>query len=220
MRIIKIPMKLICLNKKIDFSIFFSYNENGDSMEEYHLTMKKIWGHFNTVRRHRWNVFKLCCKVGIPFQGLKHDLSKYLPIEFFESARYYEEGKYSPIKKCKEINGYSMAWIHHKNHNKHHYEYWYDYNAKIESPIIPFKYVLEMICDSFAAGIVYQGKNWTNKYQLEYWNKVKDKAIIHPSLRNLLERVYTDVSEYGLDNILKRNNLKKLYDEYIGEVAK
>ncbi len=33
--------------------------------------------HFNLINRHRWAVFKLCCKAGIPFRGLVHDLSKY-----------------------------------------------------------------------------------------------------------------------------------------------
>jgi hypothetical protein len=78
--------------------------------------------------------------------------------------------------------GYSMAWIHHKNHNRHHYEYWYDYNAEVSSPIMPFKYFLELICDSFAAGMTYQGKDWTDAYQLEYWLKIKSKARIHPKM--------------------------------------
>ena len=187
---------------------------------EYPLTFKKICCHFKTVRKHRWKVFCLCCRVGIPFQGIKHDLSKYMPIEFLESARYYEEGKYSPIRKCKEVNGYSLAWIHHKNHNKHHYEYWYDYAARIPSPIIPFKYFLEMVCDSFAAGIVYQGNNWTKEYQLEYWNKVKNKGTINPVIKDLLEKVYKDVSIDGLDVVLKRKYLKDLYDKYTSEFAK
>lgn len=204
----------MCL-EKIDFSIFFYYNYYGDTMEkDYPLTLKNIWGHFNTVRKHRWNVFKLCCRVGIPFQGLKHDLSKYLPVEFIESCRYYADGKYSPIRKCKEVNGYSLAWIHHKNHNKHHYEYWYDYNSKIDCPRMPFKYFLEMVCDTFAAGIVYMGKDWTKEHQLTYWGWTKEKAKMHPDIYKLLEKVYTDVSIEGLKPVLKRKRLKELYLEY------
>ena len=177
------------------------------------LTIFKIIGHFNVVVKHKWKVFRLCCKVGIPMQGLLHDMSKFSPIEFFESARYYTNGTYSPIRNCKEKKGYSMAWIHHKNHNKHHYEYWYDYNAKTPSPMMPFKYFLEMVCDSFAAGMVYQGKNWTKEYQFTYWNKVKDHAIMHPNMFQLLETIYQDVSIEGLDAVLKRKRLKKYYDE-------
>ena len=182
--------------------------------ENYRLTLKKVWGHFKVVNNHRWKVFCLCCRVGIPLQGFTHDMSKYLPIEFFETARYFDQGEFSPIRKCKEVKGYSMAWIHHKNHNKHHYEYWYDYNAEIPSPIIPFKYFLELICDSLAAGMTYQGKKWNQSYQLEYWMRVKDKSRMHPKMKELIERVYTEVSIHGHKEVLNREKLKKLYDEY------
>ena len=50
--------------------------------------------HFHTVNKHRFLVFINACKVGIPFLGLKHDLSKYFPKEFINSAKYYN-GHYS-----------------------------------------------------------------------------------------------------------------------------
>ena len=180
---------------------------------EYKITLKRFFKHLHTVNTHRFKVFLLCCRVGIPIQGLLHDLSKYSPEEFWESVKYYE-GTHSPIHNCKKENGYSKAWLHHKGRNKHHYEYWYDYNAPEKCPIIPFKYFLEMICDSFAAGQTYQGKNWTKEYQLSYWNKVKDKAILHPKYKSLLDKVYLEVSEKGLNEVLKKKYLKKLYEKY------
>ena len=191
------------------------YNVFGDRMEKEHrITIKKICGHFKVVTKHRWKVFCLCCKVGIPIQGFMHDMSKYLPVEFLESARYFDDGKYSPIRNCKKEKGYSLAWIHHINHNKHHYEYWYDYDTMIPSPIMPFKYFLELICDSFAAGLTYQGKNWKQGYQLEYWNRVKDRAIMHPKMKECIEKVYVTEKEEGLKKILKRKKLKEIYDKY------
>jgi hypothetical protein len=86
--------------------------------------MNKIVCHFNLVARHKWYVFKNCCKAGIPWQGIKHDLSKYSPIEFFESVKYYS-GDRSPIDNCKDANGVSYAWQHHKGRNdekKHTYQ--------------------------------------------------------------------------------------------------
>lgn len=182
---------------------------------EYKLTVRKFFGHLNVVNKHRWKVFLLCCRVGIPIQGILHDMSKYLPVEFIETARYFGEGKFSPIRQRKEVVGYSMAWIHHKNHNKHHYEYWYDYAAKVPAPVMPFKYFLELICDSFAAGMTYQGKDWNKEYQLGYWNKVKGKAIIHPDMEKLITKVYELVSKEGLKPVLKRKRLQDLYNEYI-----
>ena len=180
---------------------------------EYKITLKKTFKHLHTVNTHRFRVFILCCRVGIPIQGLLHDLSKYTPIEFWEGVKYYE-GTHSPIHNCKKDIGYSKAWLHHKGRNKHHYEYWYDYETSLVAPIIPFKYVLEMICDSFAAGQTYQGKKWTKEYQLSYWKKVKDNAIIHPKIKKLLDRIYTDVSKKGLKPVLKKKYLKELYDKY------
>lgn len=181
---------------------------------DYKITFVKFIKHLHVVNRHRFKVFLFCCKVGIPFQGLIHDLSKYSPTEFFESVRYFQ-GDRSPIKKCKEVNGYSKAWLHHKGRNKHHYEYWYDYNLEEPCPIIPFKYVLEMLCDSFAAGMTYQGKKWTKEYQLGYWNKVKDDAKMRPEIKKVLTEVYEKVATTSLKEGLNKKFIKELYQEYV-----
>ena len=44
---------------------------------EYKITLKKTFKHLHTVNVHRFKVFCLCCRAGIPFRGLVHDLSKY-----------------------------------------------------------------------------------------------------------------------------------------------
>ena len=175
--------------------------------------IKNFFGHLHTVNSHRFKVFMLCCRVGIPLQGLVHDLSKYNPIEFFEGVKYYQ-GNYSPIRKCKEVNGYSKAWLHHKGRNKHHYEYWYDYAAPVETPIIPFKYFLEMVCDSLAAGMTYQGKDWDQHYQLSYWNRVKNTARMDPKMMKLLDKVYEEISDKGLKKVLNKKHLKEIYMKY------
>ena len=64
-------------------------------MKELSLPVK-IWKHFCLVNKHRWYVFRLSIKAGIPWRGLLHDLSKYSPTEFFESVKYYN-GKRSPL---------------------------------------------------------------------------------------------------------------------------
>ena len=101
--------------------------------------LKKIWLHFKLITKHRWIVFKLCTRAGLPWRGLIHDLSKYGPTEFWESAKYYV-GYKSPIQVAREKRQYSAAWLHHKGHNKHHEEYWYDFNAPVKAPVIPYKY--------------------------------------------------------------------------------
>ncbi len=189
------------------------------SKMEYKITFKKFWKHLHTVNKHRFKVFCLAWKAGIPIQGLFHDLSKYSPIEFWEGVKYYQ-GDYSPITNCKRENGFSKAWLHHKGRNKHHYEYWYDYASPIVTPVMPFRYFLEMICDSMAAGMTYQGKKWTKEYQLSYWNRTKEKAIMNPVIYKLLEKVYTEISKKGLNPVLKKKVIKELYDKEIKKSRK
>ena len=175
--------------------------------------IKRAIKHFNLITKHKWKVFKLCARAGIPWRGLVHDLSKYFPTEFIESAKFYV-GDHSPITEAKKIKGYSKAWLHHKGRNKHHYEYWFDGKAPDRTPVIPYKYAVEMVCDTLAAGKTYLGKKWTNSSQLEYWNRTKDLEYINIKTANFLEAVYTEVSKNGIDKTINKNNLKKLYNEY------
>ena len=98
-------------------------------------------------------VARHCFKVGMYWQGLTHDLSKYSPSEFWQGVKYYQ-GYRSPNNAEREDKGYSAAWLHHKGRNKHHYEYWIDYST---GPVkgmtgmkMPLKYVNEMIMDRIA----------------------------------------------------------------------
>ena len=50
----------------------------------------KPWQHFKTITKHRWIVCQGCFRVGLYWQGLTHDLSKYSPTEFWEGAKYYQ----------------------------------------------------------------------------------------------------------------------------------
>lgn len=138
--------------------------------------------HFKKVCTHKHWVFYYCCKVGIPFQGLVHDLSKFSPTEFWESVKYYQ-GTSSPIDACKKENGWSAVWMHHKGRNKHHYEYWQDNFDNGGNPIeMPMKYKKEMLCDYLGAGRAYYGKSFNFEKELKWWKSKKSKPIaMHPN---------------------------------------
>ena len=179
------------------------------------ILLKNVIKHFCLITRHRWLVFKLCCRIGLPWRGLLHDLSKYSPTEFLESIRYYE-GTRSPIMGAKEEKGYSKAWLHHKGRNKHHSEYWIDLNAPQKAPIMPYKYLAEMLCDKLAAGLIYQGKNWTKGYQLEYWKKEREKVLINENIKELVTDFLVQVSKDGIEKTLTKKNVQELYKKYCG----
>lgn len=142
--------------------------------------MNKITGHLKTVCKHKYYVRKYCFMAGIPLRGILHDLSKFSPTEFIESVKYYQ-GYRSPIDACKEVNGWSKAWMHHKGRNTHHYEYWMDNFDKGGQPIkMPFKCAVEMLCDYLGAGEAYQGKNFSFTSEYDWWlNKISKGITMH-----------------------------------------
>ena len=135
--------------------------------------MSNYFKHFITITKHHHQVFIHCCKAGIPFQGILHDLSKYSPAEFIPGGKYYQ-GFRSPNEAEREATGYSSAWIHHKGRNKHHFEFWYDYEMatkKIVPMDMPDCYIKEMFCDRIAASKTYNKENYTQESPLLYLTK-------------------------------------------------
>lgn len=134
---------------------------------------QKFFGHLKTVTKHKYWVWYYMNKCGFKYgwRGLWHDMSKFSPIEFFESVKYYS-GTRSPIDACKEDKGISMAWMHHKGRNPHHYEHWVDnFDKGGEPKEMPTKYKVEMICDYLGAARAYMGKNFSYKAEYEWWLK-------------------------------------------------
>ena len=155
--------------------------------------------HFLTISRYRRIVRQGCFRVGLYWQGLTHDLSKFSPAEFCVGVRYYQ-GVRSPNAAEREEKGYSEAWMHHKGRNRHHYEYWTDLDIKTrryESVIIPRKYLVEMVMDRRAACIVYQGKDYHPSSALEYLNRSMEKDLMHPETRRQLTYILTMLAEKG-----------------------
>ena len=64
------------------------------------MIIKNIVKHIILVTKHKWHVFRLCMKIGMPWRGLVHDLSKFSLIEFSESIKYYN-GNDSPLKEAR-----------------------------------------------------------------------------------------------------------------------
>ena len=159
----------------------------------------KLWRHFKTITRHKWRVMLGCFRIGLIWQGLVHDMSKYSPTEFLNGARYYQ-GVRSPNNAEREQKGYSEAWIHHKGRNRHHYEYWTDMNLETrtyEAVPMPRKYLAEMVMDRRAACMIYQGKKYRPGSALEYFDQSRDKWLMHPKTRKELSFLLTMLKEKG-----------------------
>lgn len=150
-----------------------------------------IWKHFKTITYHKYLVMKGCFKIGLYWQGIVHDFSKYSPSEFRIGVKYYQ-GNRSPNNAEREAKGYSAAWLHHKGRNKHHYEYWLDYSLlskggeMLPAPM-PDKYIAEMFVDRVAASKVYNGADYTDASPWHYYELGRENAPLHPHTKEVLE---------------------------------
>lgn len=162
----------------------------------------KVFEHLRTIHNHRKLVREGCFRLGLYYQGLTHDLSKYAPSEFFVGARYYQ-GYRSPNNAEREDRGYSAAWLHHKGRNKHHYEYWLDYSAtelKGWAPArMPNRYLAEMYVDRVAASMTYNKENYSNDMPLKYFYKGKQVALIEEHTKAELEKLLKMLAVKGPD---------------------
>ena len=152
--------------------------------------------HLHTVTRHRRLVRHYCLKLGLVWQGLTHDLSKFSPVEFWRGCKYYQ-GWRSPNDQERLENGVSLAWLHHCLRQ--------DGTVYIGGCKMPKKYVAEMFCDRIAACRVYQGDQYTDASPYDYYQRSKDLSrtdasrFMHADTAALLDRWLLLLKEQGED---------------------
>lgn len=172
-------------------------------MNQPKLTWHNVFAHWKTVRTHRKWVRHYCHLAGITWRGIKHDLSKYSPTEFFESARYWT-GTHSPIDEAKKAQGYSHAWLHHRGRNPHHWAYWADnFSEGLTILPMPMNDFVEMVCDFLGAGRAYSGKGFSYTGERTWWLKERETGCkaMHPANKKMLDIIFSDL-EYAENHLL------------------
>lgn len=178
--------------------------------------------HLKTILKHKTVVLRECWACGIIWQGIVHDLSKFGRTEFASSARHFQGNK-SPIDAEKEAIGYSSAWLHHKGRNKHHWEYWTDFDkdGSVIAYKIPYRYVVEMVCDWIGAGKVYSKGAWKQSDPLNYYIKVREGRHFNPETEKLIILFLECIRDNGLSGFhamvkkdRRMNNKKDIYYGY------
>jgi hypothetical protein len=111
-----------------------------------------------------------CFKYGVIVRGILHDLSKFLPSEFFPYANYFY-GKNTP----KTDKDFDFAWLLHQKKNKHHWQFWVlpEDNGGIKILDMPNNYILEMLCDWTGAGKALNSKISVKDWYLENKHKMQ-----------------------------------------------
>lgn len=136
---------------------------------------------------HKFWVCYYCFQVGLYWQGLTHDLSKFSWTEIRGAWKYWNDSK-SSLAYEKELNGYSETFLHHRGRNPHHYEYWIHSLDDGGIPAkMPKKYTIELICDYLAACKTY-GNNPYN--EIDWWNNIKNKIKIHEDTKSYITNVF------------------------------
>lgn len=181
--------------------------------------MKEFFKHLKIIRTHRKYVRKACFKMGLFWQGLTHDLSKYSITEL-TICKYYT-GKKSPHQVARDALGYSPSWIHHYHTNKHHFQYWWDEDeyGKIIPMKMPYKYIIESLADMIGASKAYNPDRWAPEMLLDYWeNKCKGKRIQHKESEAFLDYLIMQLVVDGEENFFEwykdiKDLLKAEYEE-------
>lgn len=158
--------------------------------------------YLKNLLRHKWFVFVECCRLGIPWLGIVHDLSKFLPSEWLPYARYFygkwpteeEADRQFPfgtvLTKEKVAAQFDVAWLHHQHRNKHHWQRWLltldsaRSDGRLFPIAMPDRYRREMLADWRGAGRAY-GNPDTRVWYLAN----RDKMRLHPETRAWVEEM-------------------------------
>lgn len=182
------------------------------------MKLQQLLKHLKTIHIHRKFVRQMCFKMGIPWQGFVHDISKY-SLQELGISKYYA-GTRSPHAVCREQKGFSPSWMHHYHCNRHHWEYWLDivdWPNAVQAAKMPYKYVIEMFCDMVGAGKAYQGVKWTCKSPWEYYLKAcEGKRLMHQSSEYLVKQLFIKMDALGEKGfyVWYKNISKKLKEDY------
>jgi len=127
--------------------------------------MRKHWRYLKYLARHKWYVFIECCKLGIPFHGVFHDLSQLLPDEWFAYAEFFYGDWLDDVSPYIQKR-FNKAWLKHQRRNNHHWQHWVLRRDSGESiPVdIPKNVILHMIADWRGAGRAMQGYDDSKMY--------------------------------------------------------
>lgn len=151
----------------------------------------------NYLKQHRENVAKAAEWIRDNLQDINlysdaydqimymHDYSKDSNEEYYAYDDYF----YGERRTKEVTEEFNNAWLHHIHHNKHHWQYWVLINDDKElgsTPLrIPYRYVIEMICDwwsfSWSKNDLYSIFDWYSEH--------KDYIMLHKDTRELVEDI-------------------------------
>ena len=75
------------------------YSPVGKRSTDGQITLDKTLGHLKTIGVHKLQVMRECFAIGLYYQGIMHDLSKFMPSEFLNGCKYTRTGREAPTMR-------------------------------------------------------------------------------------------------------------------------
>lgn len=143
------------------------------------------------VLQHKWLVFIEACKLGIPWRGLVHDLSKFSPQEWKPrvaalgqcAGNFQDElGYYVADRVPDEL---AASWLHHYHQNPHHWQWWVVMLDGKVSKVLPMtdQFRREMLADWLAVSRM-PGR----QAMIPWYEANRERILLHPDTRLWLEK--------------------------------
>jgi hypothetical protein len=147
------------------------------------------WHNLRYVLRHKWFVFCECRRLGVPWLGIIHDWSKFLPDEWLPYTRCVYDGRSVCRSAPRHPSGpireaFDLAILRHQRRNRHHWQHWVliDDMEGVRLLPIPDRYLREMAADWIGASAARGGN------VLDWWAAHGHKVLMHEvSLRRFRE---------------------------------
>lgn len=168
--------------------------------------MREHWQYLKFLLKHKWFVFQECCRLGIPWRGLVHDLSKFSPAEWGPYVDYFYGGPWpdrlptdfryqfgDQYTKGWVQRRFDAAWLTHIHRNPHHWQHYVllEDSGAVKVLEMPRPHRLEMIADWWGAGRALGGKPpaGADRYaELRAWYVAnKDKMQLGLRTREMVE---------------------------------
>ena len=128
-----------------------------------------------------------------------HDASKYWDEEYNAYDKYFYGGN----RSHGVVLNFNYGWMHHIHRTPHHWQYWilFEDDGDAKKPIaleMPFKYIVEMICDwwafSWKAGNLGEIFAWYESHKEKMILGEKTRATVENLLKRMREKIEEEVN--------------------------
>lgn len=131
---------------------------------------------------HKWYVLIEALKLGIPWRGFMHDLSKFSLNEWGPRVRAIcKKDTQGMVSVSDEL---ALSWIRHYHKNPHHWQWWVTTLDDGTIRVLPMsdQYRREMLADWRAVSRIP-----TRMDIVPWYIQNRDRMILHPETRQWIE---------------------------------